>query len=204
MKRGSLLSALFLVVPFMATGQPWLPFQVGETLHYDSYLNLLKVGSAKLQVSALEPMNEDSVYHIIFTVRTSPLFDRIYKIRDKVETWIDSKGLFTRKFTKKVREGNYRRQFSTTINYRDSVATTTDRSVGIDHAVRDPYSLFYYLRTIPLEVGDRLSFTTFDNNRFIDFQVMVHRKETIRVPAGTFRCLVIEPFREGRSLLKNQ
>ncbi|MFQ6674708.1 MAG: DUF3108 domain-containing protein [Fidelibacterota bacterium] len=203
--KGSLLLASAMVwFPLVPRAQIPLPLEVGETLHYESRINLIPAGSARLEVSALEALDGDSVYHIVFSVQTNPVLDRIFKIRDRIETWIDAKGLFTRKFAKKIREGNYRHQFSATINYEDSVVTTARDSFSIDRELRDPYSLFYYLRTLPLNVGDLLGFTTFDNGEFIDFQVTVHHRESVRVPAGVFRCLVIEPFKEGASLLKNE
>lgn len=204
MKSPSFISRVILWVPLSLWAQGPFPLEVGETLHYESNINLIPTGSAQLQVSSLQSLNSDSVYHIVFTVWTNPVLDRIFKIRDKIETWIDARGLFTRKFAKKVREGNFRQEFLATIDYEDSVVTTGAVSFPIDRELRDPYSLFYYLRTLPLKVGDLLAFTTFDNGEFIDFELTVHRQETVRVPAGVFRCLVIEPFRKGRPLLKQR
>ena len=36
------------------------------------------------------------------------------------------------------------------------------------------------------------------------FQVITKTKETINTMAGTFPCLVVKPFREGTTLLKNK
>lgn len=204
MKGRSVSRWVILWIPLTLGAQGSLPFKVGETLHYESRFNLIPTGSAQLQVSGLESMNGDSVYHIEFRVWTNPVLDRVFKIRDRIETWIDAGGLFTRKFSKKVREGKYRKEFQATIDYQDSVVTSGTQSFKIDRELRDPYSLLYYLRTLPLKVGDLLAFTTFDNGEFIDFQVTVHRQEMVRVPAGVFRCLVIEPYREGTHLLKNE
>jgi len=204
MKHKSSLFALILFIHTLIAGQVTVPFQVGEILNYDSNFNLIKAGTARLHVSALELIDGVPVYHIIFTVKTNKILDRIYKVRDRVETWIDANGLFTRKFSKKVREGQYRHNFSAIINYQDSVVTTGEDSFRINDELRDPYSLFYYLRTIPLNVGDRFTYVTFDNNQFINIHLIVHRKEKISVKAGQFDCLVIKPFRKGRSLFKQQ
>lgn len=204
MKTGSFLSPLTLWLPVALQAQGPLPFEVGENLHYESRINLIPAGSAQLEVSDLELLNGDSVYHIVFSARTNSLLDRIFKIRDRIDTWIDGGELFTRRFSKKIREGNYRQEFQATIDYEDSVVTAGNDSFRIERELRDPYSLFYYLRTLPLKVGDLMDFTTFDNGEFINFQVTVHRRETVHVPAGAFHCLVIEPFKKGTSLLKNR
>lgn len=191
-------------IPLALWAQTPLPLPVGETLDYESHINLIPTGWGQLRLRSLVDLNGDSAYHIVFTARTNQVLDRIFKIRDKVETWIDARELFTRKFSKIVREGNYRQEFLATIDYKDSVVTVGRQSFPIETELRDPYSLLYYLRTIPLKVGDLLAFTTFDNGEFIDFQLTVHRTETVKVPAGEFFCLVLEPFREGKPLLKNR
>ena len=45
---------------------------------------------------------------------------------------------------------------------------------------------------------------TFDNGSFTDFQLRVDKRESLSVPAGTFKCLVINPFKDGKTLLKNE
>ena len=196
------------LLPFILTGlvsaQEGLPFQVGEILNYDASINFLKAGAAALEVSSQESLQDAQVFHIIFSLTSNRFLDRLYRVRDEVDTWIDVDGLFTRKYRKKLREKNYSKDFMAQMDYEDSVVVSGEKSFPLTQELRDPYSLFYYLRTLPLQVGDLLSFTTFDNNRFTDFQVTVHRTESVRVPAGRFDCIVIEPFREGRALLKHQ
>ena len=45
---------------------------------------------------------------------------------------------------------------------------------------------------------------TFDNGSLTDFQLRVDKREFISVPAGTFKCLVINPFKDEKTLLKNE
>ena len=200
-------SKIFLLVallPVVMAGQSSFPFQLGERLLYEATFNLIMVGNSELSIASIDTVDNFPTYRIIFEVRSNPIADRIFKVRDKVETWIDEKGLFTRKIKKKIREGVYRKKSTVTIDYTDSLLRADSKTFKIDQVIRDPYSLFYYLRTIPLKVGDLLSFTTFDNNKFTDFQVTVHYKEKVKVPAGEFNCFVIKPFRAERSLFKSR
>ncbi len=102
-----------------------------------------------------------------------------------------------------MNEGVYHKNYNTIIDYDNSIAITNNDTIKINGNVRDPYSLLYYFRTIPLEIGQVLDFTTFDNKKLTDFQVIVDDQETIKTPAGTFQCLVVKPFRDGKTLLKN-
>ena len=180
------------------------PFTVGETLKYDLKVNVIKAGHAKLQVIGEEGVDENQTYHIKYTVKSNRYVDRLFYVRDQVDSWLDKKDLFTHRLIKNIREGSYRYKLEAKMNYIDSTLTSEDEVFQIDSEIRDPFSLFYYLRSIPLKVGQKLSFKTFDNGQFVDFHIIVHRKENVRVPAGRFRCLVIEPYRKGKTLFKQK
>jgi hypothetical protein len=142
-------------------------------------------------------------HHVVFEAKTSKFADRIFKVRDKIDIWLNQNDLTTLKVIKQIREGDYRRNYLTTFDYTNSIAITNNDTIPIDGKVRDPYSLLFYLRTIPLEVGQVLKFTTFDRKKSTDFQVIVDGKETVDTPAGSYHCKIVRPFREGKSLLKN-
>ncbi len=180
------------------------PFSIGETLEFDLKVNIIKAGHAKLQVIGEEVVDENQTYHIKYTVKSNRYVDRLFYVRDQVDSWLDKKGLFTHRLIKNIREGSYRYKLEAKMNYIDSTLTSEDDVFQIDSEIRDPFSLFYYLRSIPLKVGQKLSFKTFDNGQFVDFHIIVHRKENVRVPAGRFRCLVIEPYRKGKTLFKQK
>jgi hypothetical protein len=180
------------------------PFSIGETLEFDLKVNIIKAGHAKLQVIGEEIVDENQTYHIKYTVKSNRYVDRLFYVRDQVDSWLDKKGLLTHRLIKNIREGSYRHKPEAKMNYIDSTLTSEDEVFQIDSEIRDPFSLFYYLRSIPLKVGQKLSFKTFDNGQFVDFHIIVHRKENVRVPAGRFRCLVIEPYRKGKTLFKQK
>ena len=199
-----LFITVFFLFPFKLPSQQEIPFQVGETLFYDVSYNLFIAGQAKLQVAGIDSVEGSPAYHIIFTVKSNPLLDRLYKIRDRIDTWLDPKELFTLKYKKKIREQYWRKEFSAAANYDDSVVVTSDTTLVLNGPLRDPYSLFYYLRTIPLSAGDEIPITTFDDNHFTDLKLMVQHKDKIHVPAGQFDCVVVEPVKEKGSKFKSK
>ena len=179
------------------------PFNIGEKLNYSLQFNFIKMGRGYLLVDEDEAVNDTPAHHVTFYAKTSKFADRIFKVRDKVDIWLDQEDMTTLKVLKQIREGDYKKNFYTVIDYENSIAITNNDTIPLDGRVRDPYSLLFYLRTIPLEVGQILDFTTFDRKKTTNFQVLVAGKETIKTPAGTFTCKIIKPFREGKSLLKN-
>jgi len=179
------------------------PFNIGEKLNYSLQFNFIKMGRGYLLVDENETINNTPAHHVTFYAKTSKFADRIFKVRDKVDIWLDQQDMTTLKVLKQIREGDYKKNFYTLLDYENSIAITNNDTIPLEGRVRDPYSLLFYLRTIPFEVGQILDFTTFDRKKTTDFQVLVAGKETVKTPAGTYTCKIIKPFRQGKSLLKN-
>jgi len=173
-------------------------------LIYNVSLTGITAGQASLEVVNDTVVNNYHQLHIRFKARTTFPISSIYTINDQVDTWLDSKYLYTKKLTQNIREGNYKNDLYTIIDYDQSIAITNGDTVIIDQFLRDSYSLFYFLRTIPLIIGETIDFTAFDGKRITPFQIITKTKETINTMAGTFPCLVVKPFREGTTLLKNK
>ena len=195
---------IFLSILTILTGQSAWPFQIGERLIYNVSFTGITAGQASLEVVNDTVVNNYHQLHIRFNARTTFPVSSIYTINDQVDTWLDSKYLYTKKLTKNIREGNYKNDSYTIIDYDQSIAITNGDTVIIDQFLRDSYSLFYFLRTIPLIIGETIDFTAFDGKKITPFQVITKTKETINTMAGTFSCLVVKPFRKGTTLLKNK
>ena len=195
---------IFLSIFTILIGQSAWPFQIGERLTYDVSFTGITAGQASLEVVNDTVVTNSHQLHIRFNARTTFPFSSIYTINDQVDTWLDSKYLYTKKLTKNIREGNYKNDSYTIIDYDQSIAITNGDTVIIDQFLHDSYSLFYFLRTIPLIIGETINFTAFDGKRITPFQIITKTKETINTMAGTFSCLAVKPFREGTTLLKNK
>ena len=181
-----------------------LPFQIGEKLVYNAKFNIIPSGDASLEVIGVDTINGLGTYHARFKARTNPALDRLYKLRDQVDIWLDKTDLFTHQLKKNIREGSYHKKTLTTIHYDASFAIINSDTVTITGPVRDPYSLIFYLRSIPLKVGELLEFTSFENKISTPFKLAVTGKETIKTNAGSFKCIVVKPFSRGKALLKNE
>jgi len=202
-KSGILIIVMLMCFSLKVHGNSF-PFKVGETFNYKAKFNFIPAGTAKLKVVSLDTVDNIPSFHIQYSARTGSLADKLFKIRDRVDSWIDEKGLFIHRQIKTIRQGDYRKKSNTKLFYADSFAIVNNDSIPISGTVFDPYSLFYYLRTIPLILGETLNMITFDNGSFTDFQLRVDKRETISVSAGTFKCLVINPFKDEKTLLKNE
>ena len=181
-----------------------IPFKVGERLTYTLQFNIIKMGRGYLSVESIDNISGTQSYHAKFQANTRKFADHIFRVRDQIDIWLNKTDLTTLKIIKQINEGKYHRDYYTSIDYNNSIAITNKDTIKIKGVVRDPYSLLYYFRTIPLEIGQTLDFTTLDNNKLTSFQVIIDGKETVETPAGIFPCVIVKPFREGKTLLKNE
>ena len=181
-----------------------IPFKVGEKLTYTLHFNIIKMGRGYLSVESIDKISGLQSYHVKFQAKTSKFADNIYRVRDEIDIWLNTSDLTTLKLLKQLNEGKYHKNYDTSIDYNNLIAITNNDTLEINGPLRDPYSLLYYFRTIPLNVGEILDFTTFDQNKLTEFQVIVDSKETIDVPAGQIPCIIVKPYRGGKTLLKNE
>ncbi len=195
------------LIPFLLgaalCAQP-LGLPVGEHLEYTAQFNVIPAGTATLSNLGIETIDGENTLHMRFEARTGAIADRLFKIRDRIDTWLYLDDLTTARQIKRLREGSYRQKTFLRVDRKEKTITTHKDTFHIAEPIRDPYSLLYYLRTIPLAPGDTLKFNTFDNGTFTRFMTRITRREILHVPAGTYPCLVYSPFRENASLFKNQ
>ena len=180
------------------------PFKIGESLQYHAEFNRVRVGEAELKVSGIEEINTIKSYHIIYVAKTKGLADRLFKIRDQIDIWIDKEGFFTHRLIKNINQGNYKNKVDVRFDYNKSIAKTSTKEISIDFKARDSFSLFYYLRTILLKENDIMSFSSFEGRRIVDYKLQIKGNEIIRTELGNITCTVIRPYQEGGNLFKNQ
>ena len=153
--RLSIFTLLWTALVFGQTGLS--PLVAGEILEYTAQFNVIPAGTASLEHLGFEKINGHNTLHFRFTAKTGHIADRLFKIRDRIDTWLDTETLTTIKQEKRLREGNYRKRVRMSVDQMAGKIVTLADTLDIEGDIRDPYSLLYYLRTIPLHVGDTLS-----------------------------------------------
>ncbi|MBT3829354.1 MAG: DUF3108 domain-containing protein [Candidatus Marinimicrobia bacterium] len=193
-----------MIIFFFATATANSPFQLGEKLDYTAQFNFIPAGESSLEFVSIDTLYGHPVYHIAYKANTGKVADRFFKIRDQVDMWLDKSELYTHRLSKKIREGSFIKDIDTQIDYKKHISISNNDTVHISGKVRDPYSLFYYLRTIPLSVGEVFSFLTFESNKTTELKLKVTGKEFIKTKSGDYFCFVVKPYQDGKTLLKNK
>ncbi len=171
-----------------------VPFGVGERLEYDVKFGALKVGNAHMEVVALDNLRGRPAWHTAFWVQGGNF---LYRVNDVYESWMDAESLSSLRFVQELEEGgkDTERRFEI-YPERAVFVQTSNKPATEERSVSQPLddgSFLYFVRTIPLVVGQ-----TYDFNRYFrpdrnPVRIRVLRKERIRVPAGSFDAIVIQP-----------
>jgi hypothetical protein len=171
-----------------------VPFEVGEALTYDVRFGALKVGTGRMRVLDIESIRGFPSWHVRFSVSGGTFF---YKVNDVYDSWMDVRTLSSLRYVQDLNQGSRDRQRTFEIFPERAIFREITRDGPERPSVSQPLddgSFLYFLRTVPLEVGQTYSFDRYfrpDRNPVI---IRVLRRERIRVPAGEFDALVVQPI----------
>ncbi len=168
-------------------------FLAGEYLEFSIRFKFIHVGTAVLEIPSAPTVFGRPCLQLRESVRTAAFFDAFYKVRDRVESCLDAEALVPLKFERHLSEGSYRMEEETFFDQQRHLAVNLDTEAVVPAHVQDTLSAFYYVRTLKLEPGMTIQMPSFEGTVVHPLQVIVHRRETLKVPAGEFQTVVIEP-----------
>jgi hypothetical protein len=169
------------------------PFQPGERLTYDVRFGSLKVGTGSLELRGVTEVRGEPAYHSVFRVRGGTPF---YKVDNTFQSWFRTEDLASVRFHQDQNEGSRERErryeiFPDRRTY-DAVTDPAGEQPSSANPLDDA-SFLYFLRTVPLEVGKSYSFNRYYKPDRNPITIRVVRRETVKVPAGTFQAVVVQP-----------
>ena len=208
-----MLAAMFLAVPDQDAAKAGetidelsVPFAVGERLEFSVNWSVANIGKAFMHVEGIEEVNGHPCFLVKAGAISNKTIDLFYPVRDSFASYIDQLGLFSRKFIKDQKEGKIERYRE--LLYDQEAHKVHDLTGGeVKDCVpeaQDELSIFYYFRSLDLEVGDGVLLEGFVDKLGNPLKVAVHRKEWVDVPAGRFYCMLVEPFIRSGGLFKHK
>jgi hypothetical protein len=175
-----------------------VPFGVGEKLEYDLKLGPFRVGRGEMEVRDLVDVRGAITWHAVFRVRGGiPGF----RVNDLYESWFDVATLTSRRFHQELDEGNYEsKRYYEFFSERGMYQENEKPEQPTVAMPLDDGSFLYFVRTIPLNVGETYTFSRYFKPNANPVTVTVLRRETITVPAGTFSTVVLRPSFKSKGL----
>lgn len=175
-----------------------VPFGVGERAEYSVKFGPFSVGSGLMEVASIDTVRGRETWHTIFRVRGGIPG---YRVNDRLESWIDTRTLSSLRHRQELSEGSRERERQFEIYPEQGVFVEDQREPQPTvESPLDDGSFLYFIRTIPLEVGQEYVFDRYFRPDRNPVRIQVLRKETIRVPAGTFETVVVRPIIKAKGI----
>jgi hypothetical protein len=184
-----------LRVPAVAAqppAKPHAPWAVGEYLEYSLKYGIISAGSGRMQVLPRDTVRGQEAWHFRFDFSGGIPGLRV---NDSFDSWMSVSAQHTLRFEQRISEPGYKKVRKYEVYPDRQVFRLNDEAEkpSISEPL-DESSFFYFIRTIPLEVGK-----SYDFNRYVDPKgnpVTIHvlRREKVKVPAGEFDAIVIQPM----------
>ena len=168
------------------------PYGVGEKMMYDLAVGGAKVGVGSLTIEDTVTIDGHPTFHSVFGLKGGFLF---LKVNDILESWFEPGSATSHRFSQRLNEANYH-----AVRYFDLYpdrARMHQRGIEERASVPEPLddvSFFYFVRTVPLNIGETYTYDRYfqpDKNPVV---VKVLRREKIKVEAGTFNTIVLQPI----------
>ena len=181
------------------------PFGPGESLRFSVQYGIIKAGTAWLEVPGAGAVDGHRVLTLVARAESNSFFSHFYKVRNRIESYWDSTGHFSRRYVENRREGNYRTDSDIRFDYERQEAVYQDGGAfPIPPGVQDALSSFYFARTQALPLGGSVLFDYHASRKSAPLEVRVLGRDRISTPAGTFSCVVIEPVLKAGGIFKNK
>lgn len=178
-------------------------FTNGEKLTFSVYYHSALTGKVTAGEATLEvkkhtvTKNGRDTYHIIGTGKSKGAFNFFFKVDDRFESFIDEIALIPWYFTRRTREGGYKKDDEVTFRQNQGQAISRNAVKKIPVNTQDILSVFYYARS--LDMSGVKPNESFPLSFFLDDSLYVSKivflgREKVKTALGTFNCLKFKPM----------
>ncbi len=163
-------------------------------------------GQLVLDILPPKTVADRQTYHFRATASTSSVFSLFYRLNDIAESFVDTEGLFSHKYSIKLDVSKQLRDVLELYDHKKNKAYYWSKLVHTEKGVKneqseialtpftqDGLSAFFYVRTLPLEVGKAYDFPVMNNGKVRTVRINVVRKEDLKTKVGEFPAIVVRP-----------
>jgi hypothetical protein len=202
-----ILTLGILILPANIMAQEPAPsvYGPGEKMVFSISYGVVDAGEGVLEVLGTTEFEGRTCYNIRSKATSNRFFSNIYKVRDKIISYIDVETHASRYFYKRLREGDYKKTVEVTFDHEAETARYSNgKEYPITAGVQDVLSAFYFVRNLELEQGKVYLVPAHSSRKSYDLKVIVHGMEEVETAAGKWNCFVVEPIILGEGLFKHE
>jgi hypothetical protein len=183
-----------------------VPWRAGERAEYEVRFSAARVGSGSMEVMGIVPVRGRNAWHTKFQLTGGTFF---YKVNDVFESWSDVTNFTSLRYHSDQEEGGRDREKryeifpNRGVYVEKTAANGGEEQKSVDKPLDDG-SFLYFIRTVPLEVGETYVFNRYFRPDRNPVTIKVLRKERVKVPAGVFDAIVIQPIIKTRGIFSEE
>jgi hypothetical protein len=183
-------------------------FIPGENLEYEINYGFITAGTATVSVNPqFTEVNGRKCYLIEVNAKSAPGFEFIYKFRQTYKCYLDAEGMFTWLVDQDKLEGNKAEKIKMEFQHfpenskvtrtEEKDGTTKSKDIPIDMYSLDDIGTYFYARTLDFtnkQIGETSIFPYVTKDEKKDLGIKFLGRENTDVPAGEFKCIVVQPM----------
>lgn len=207
---GRLLHPWYALPPAEAAKIENKPKWFGEILKFQIGWSFVTAGEADIISNKIIHTGEEYAYPVEAYAQSFPVIDKMFKVRDINASWISGDLKKSLGYWQSLREGRYKRDEWIIFDYKKNTFTVhKQNNKGVlsketlpfkGEAVWDMLSALYYVRMQPIPLEGEILFDIINVKKQYPLKVIVHGKETVKVKAGKFNCIIVEPLISGEGI----
>lgn len=158
-----------------------------ETLVYRAKFIGLSIGTFVITNNGKMMLGGREAYYFEIKVRTLPFFSLLFKTKARYVSYMDAQELVVLRHEEYIKGGDVL-ESTVDFNYQDltatyqNVITHQERTVKIPGKLLDPLSGGFYLRTLPLKLGDTVELNIYADQKIYKYTGLLSSKTTVDVP----------------------
>lgn len=200
-----LLVGLILGAAIPSTPPVPVPFGPGERFDYVAKLDILKLGSARMEVTSIDSVQGHEAYLLRMQIDIGTIF---YQAHDSLASWLDTETLSTRRFWKRQQNSDAKRTETFQIFPEERRFFREGKPHDVRESPADPLddvSFIYAVRAMPLEVGQTYTLPRYFRQDQNPLVVKVLKRENMKLPDGSkVPCLVLHPVMPGDGMFSKK
>jgi hypothetical protein len=188
----------------IAPPRPNYPFPDGRSYVYSAEWHLITAGTG---IVRMDVTGNDR--RVTATAESSGAVNVVFPVHDRFESHFDPRTFCSLSIFKHSEEGVHKRETSIHFDYAGKKSTLDEKNLktgetkhvenDLDSCATDVITGFYYVQSLPLQMGATYEFPVSDGKTAI-VRATVEKREQVKVPAGTFSTVLVSAEATSGSL----
>lgn len=193
----TILILLSLMATLPATDAYSRPFQDNERLKFKIRWGLIPAGEVTIEVQPCTMIDNLPADHFVLTARTYPVVDLIYKLEERIDSYVypdTSRSLLY----KKKQTGNSQRDIIVTFDWQQGFVQYSnfgqkDEPIKLLPGTIDPLSALYFIRQQDLSSEIAIKRPVTDGRKLVMGNASILGRERLTLYGKTYETIKLEP-----------